>query len=209
MLMKFDLKTLLIIVLGATLLLTRMCSGGGDKPGDIINVDGKDYELLKHKVDTEYVPVEKIVTKKGEDIYHDTTIYVPLPMSFDTMEMIRNYFAMNVFKDSLKLDDSLGFVVVSDTLQMNKIRTRVWESKINKMKITDTKIVKELPKNQVYIGFNTQMNKVDVIGSVGLATTLKTKTDKMYNLNIGLMNTTNGTSPYIGGGLQWKIRLKK
>jgi hypothetical protein len=123
--------------------------------------------------------------------------------------MIRNYFAMNVFKDSLKLDDSLGFVVVSDTLQMNKIRTRVWESRINKMKITDTKIVKELPKNQVYIGFNTQMNKVDVIGSVGLATTLKTRTDKMYNLNIGLMNTTNGTSPYIGGGLQWKIRLKK
>lgn len=207
--MKFDLKTLLIIVLGATLLLTRMCSGGEDKPGDTINVDGKDYELLKHKVDTEYVPVEKIVTKKGEDIYHDTTIYVPLPMSFDTMEMIRNYFAMNVFKDSLKLDDSLGFVVVSDTLQMNKIRARVWESRINKMKITDTKIVKELPKNQVYIGFNTQMNKVDVIGSVGLATTLKTKTDKMYNLNIGLMNTTNGTSPYIGGGLQWKIRLKK
>lgn len=206
--MKFDLKTLLIIVLGVTLLLTRMCSGG-DKPGDIINVNGKDYELLKHEVDTEYVPVEKIVTKKGKDIYHDTTIYVPLPMSFDTMEMVRNYLAMNVFKDSLKLDDSLGFVVVSDTLQMNKIRTRVWESKINKIKITDTKIVKELPKNQVYIGFNTQINKVDVIGSVGLATTLKTKTDKMYNFNIGLMSTTNGTSPYVGGGLQWKIRLKK
>jgi hypothetical protein len=207
--MKLDLKTLLIIVLGAALLLTQMCSGGGDKPGDIIDVDGKKYELLKHSVDTEYVPVEKIVTKRGKDIYHDTTIYVPLPLSFDTMEMIRNYLSMNVFKDSLKLDDSLGFVVVSDTLQMNKIRTRVWESKINKIKITDTKIVKELPKNQVFIGFNTSINKVDFISSVGLSTTLKTKSDKLYNLNLGLMGSSNGMTPYIGGGLQWKIRLKK
>jgi hypothetical protein len=207
--MKLDLKTLLIIVLGIALLLTQMCSGGGDKPGDIIDVDGKKYELLKHSVDTEYVPVEKIVTKRGKDIYHDTTIYVTLPPSFDTMEMIRNYLSMNVFKDSLKLDDSLGFVVVSDTLQMNKIRTRVWESKINKIKITDTKIVKELPKNQVFIGFNTSINKVDFVSSVGLSTTLKTKNDKLYNLNLGLMGSSNGMTPYIGGGLQWKIRLKK
>lgn len=207
--MKLDLKTLLIIVLGVALLLTQMCSGGGDKPGDTINVDGKKYQLLKHTVDTEYVPVEKIVTKRGKDIYHDTTIYVPLPPSFDTMEMIRNYLSMNVFKDSLKLDDSLGFVVVSDTLQMNKIRTRVWDTKINKIKITDTKIVKELPKNQVFIGFNTSVNKVDLIGSVGLSTTLKTKGDKLYNLNVGFMGSGNGMTPYIGGGLQWKIRLKK
>lgn len=207
--MKFDLKTLLIIILGVALVLTKMCSSGGDKPGDIVNVNGRDYQLLSHEVDTEYVPVEKIVTKPGKDIYHDTTIYVPLPLSFDTLEMLKKYFSMNVYRDTLKLDDSLGLVVVSDTLQMNKIRTRVWESRVNKVTITDTKIVKELPRNQVYIGFNTQVNKADVIGSVGLATTLKTKSDKMYNLNIGLMNTSNGVTPYIGGGLQWKIRLKK
>jgi hypothetical protein len=207
--MKLDLKTILIIVLGSLLLLTQMCSGNRDKPGDTINVGGKNYQVLKHTVDTEYVPVEKIVIKRGKDIYHDTTIYVPLPASFDTMEMVKNYLAMNVFKDSLILDDSLGFIVVSDTIQMNKIRTRVWDTKINKVKIRDNKIVTELPKNQVFIGFNTSVNKVDMIGSVGIGTTLKTKSDKLYNLNLGLMNTSNGMSPYIGGGLQWKIRLKK
>lgn len=207
--MKLDLKTILIILLGSLLLLTQMCSGNRDKPGGVINVGGKNYQVLKHTVDTEYVPVEKIVIKRGKDIYHDTTIYVPLPVSFDTMEMVKNYLAMNVFKDSLILDDSLGFIVVSDTIQMNKIRTRVWDTKINKVKIRDNKIVTELPKNQVFIGFNTSVNKVDMIGSVGIGTTLKTKSDKLYNLNLGLMNTSNGMSPYIGGGLQWKIRLKK
>lgn len=207
--MKIDLKTILIVILGVALLLTQMCSGGEKKPGERINVDGKEYELLKHKVDTQYIPVENIVVKEGKDIFHDTTIYVPLPPSIDTMEMIRNYLAMNIYKDSLRLDDSLGYIVISDTLQMNKIKTRKWETKINKTMITDIKIVKELPKNQVYIGFNTSLNRTDLIGSVGLNTTLKTKTDKMYNLGVGFMNGSQGYTPYIGGGIQWKIKLKK
>ena len=43
---------------------------------------------------------------------------------------------------------------------------------------------------------------------------LNTKKDKIYNLGIGVANrvvdgTNGGLTPYINGGVYWKIRLKK
>ena len=43
---------------------------------------------------------------------------------------------------------------------------------------------------------------------------LNTKSDKIYNLGIGVANrvvdgTNGGLTPYISGGVYWKIRLKK
>ena len=49
---KFDLKTILIMALCVVLLL-RSC-GGDEEEKEIINVDGKDYELLEQKTDTIY-----------------------------------------------------------------------------------------------------------------------------------------------------------
>jgi hypothetical protein len=49
---------------------------------------------------------------------------------------------------------------------------------------------------------------------MGLFSILNTKKDKMFHLGLGVANrTTDGTSgalaPYIGGGVYWKIRIKK
>jgi hypothetical protein len=43
---------------------------------------------------------------------------------------------------------------------------------------------------------------------------VNTKKDKMFHLGLGVANrTTDGTSgalsPYIGGGVYWKLKLKK
>jgi hypothetical protein len=207
---KIDIKTILIVILGIALLLTNMCSGDKTKTNkETIKIGGKKYELLSSNVDTQYVPVEKIVLRPGKTIYKDTTIYLPIPLSVDTMNILRSYFAKNVYIDTLQLSDSLGFLVVTDTLHQNSIYNRLWYTKINKVTINDKKVVKELPKNQFFVGFNTNVNKVDIVGSAGVITTLKTKDDRMYNLGIGLMNTSNGVSPYIGGGMQWKIKLTK
>lgn len=205
---KLDVKTLLIIVLAVALLLMKMCGGETKKPGETIKIGGKKYEVLKHDIDTQYVPVTKIVTKKGKDIYHDTTIYVSLPMSFDTMEIIKNYFAKNTYRDTLKLDDSLGYIALLDTIQKNNILSRTWSSKVNKVTIKETTIVKEPAKNQLYVGINTTLNRVDIFSGVGMITTLKTKSDHMYNFGFGVMNSSNGGVPYINGGLQWKIKLR-
>ena len=57
-------------------------------------------------------------------------------------------------------------------------------------------------------------NKEDYVSAVGAGLILKTKKDKIYNLNIGVNNRTvdgtNGSfSPYIGFGTYWKIKVKK
>jgi hypothetical protein len=66
----------------------------------------------------------------------------------------------------------------------------------------------------VYFGLNGGFNKEDYVSAVGAGLILKTKKDKIYNLNIGVNNrTTDGTngtfSPYVGFGTYWKIKLKK
>jgi hypothetical protein len=43
---------------------------------------------------------------------------------------------------------------------------------------------------------------------------INTKSDKMYHLGVGVANrtidgTTGTLAPYVGGGVYWKIRLKK
>ena len=208
-LLKLDIKTLLIIVLTVIILSMKMCSGDGNKPSNTIKIDGKKYEVLKNTIDTQYVPIFKYVDRPGKDIYHESIIYQQLPVSFDTMGIIREYFAKNIYKDTLILDDFLGYISVVDTIQKNNILNRTWTSNVNKITVKETIIVKEPLRNQIFFGFNTTLNKPDIFGSVGAITTLKTKNEMMYNFGFGVGNSSNGVVPYIGLGIQWKIKIKK
>jgi hypothetical protein len=108
----------------------------------------------------------------------------------------------------------LGTVSVTDTISQNRILGRTFDAKVRERTIREELIVKEPAKNQVYYGLNAGFNKEDYVSSIGAGIILKTKKDKIYNLNIGVNNTTidgtNGTlSPFIGFGTYWKIKLKK
>jgi hypothetical protein len=108
----------------------------------------------------------------------------------------------------------LGTVSLSDTISQNKIFGRTFNSSVKQRTIKETLIVKELPKTQVYYGLTGGFNKADVVSNVGAGLLIKTKKDKIYNLGVGVSNRvtdgTNGTlSPYIGGGVYWKIKFKK
>ena len=113
------------------------------------------------------------------------------------------------------LPDSLGTVDVTDTISQNKIFGRTFNANIKQRIIKETTIVKELPKTQVYYGITGGFNKVDVVSNLGAGVLIKTKGDKIYQLGIGVANKvgtdgTNGVlSPFIGGGVFWKIKFKK
>jgi adenosyl cobinamide kinase/adenosyl cobinamide phosphate guanylyltransferase len=58
------------------------------------------------------------------------------------------------------------------------------------------------------------LDKVNFGNSIGAGVILKTKTDKLYQLNLGISNQQSATGgnqvvPYVGGGIYWKIRIKK
>jgi hypothetical protein len=208
-----NFKNIAIVALILFVLL-QWFNPGGVIPGKKVYIEGKAYEVIKHEIDTIDIVKTKVVTKKGEDIYHETIKEVVIPTIVDTQALLKDFFAKNIYKDTLQLPDSLGTIAMIDTITQNKILGRTFNASVKQRTIKETMIVKELPKTQVYYGLTGGFNKADVVSNIGTGLLIKTKKDKIYNLGIGVANRvtdgTNGTlSPYIGAGVYWKIKFKK
>jgi hypothetical protein len=209
----FNLKNIALLLL-IVIVVFQQCGGNKKGTGEIVKIDGKKYELIKHEIDTVEVVKTKVVTKKGEDIYHETIKEVNIPAIVDTQALLHDYFAKKIYKDTLHLPDSLGIVSLIDTITQNKILGRTFNASVKQRTIKETTIVKELPKTKVFYGLEGGFNKADVVSHLGFGILINTKQDKIFHLGIGAANrVTDGTNgalaPYIGGGVYWKIKFKK
>lgn len=214
-----NFNNIAIAVLIIYILLQWFNPGGIMPGGRTITIEGKKYEVIKHKIDTVEVEKTKIVTKKGKDIEHTIidvdTFLVNQPV--DTTFILKDYLAKVVYKDTLRLPDSLGTIALTDTITQNRILGRTWNAKVKERIIKEEIIVKEPAKAQVYYGLNagvTQSNYVFSVASVGAGVILKTKKDKIYQFGVGVANITNNGinssfSPLLSFGTYWKIKLKK
>jgi len=213
-----NFKNIAIVALVIWILLQWFNPGGIMPGGRTIRIDGKKYEVIKHTIDTVEVEKVKVVTKRGEDIVHEVidvdTLVLKELVNVDTAALLKDYLAKVVYKDTLTLDGGLGTIALTDTISKNRILGRTWDAKVKERTIKEELIVKEPARNQLYYGLNAGFNKEDYVSAVGAGLILKTKKDKLYNLNIGVNNrTTDGTngsfSPYVGFGTYWKIKVKK
>lgn len=211
-----NFKNIAIVALIIYVLLQWFNPGGVMPGGRTIRIEGKKYEVIKHEIDTVDVIKTKVVTKKGDDIYHETIVEkeVLIPAVIDTAVLLKDYYSKVLYKDVLVLPDSLGTVAVTDTISQNKILGRTFNANVKQRTIKETMIVKEPARNQVYYGLNGGFNKEDVVSSIGAGLMLKTKKDKIYQFTLGVNNrvvdgTTGGLSPYVGFGTYWKIKVKK
>ena len=211
-----NFKNIAIAALVIYILLQWFNPGGVMPGGRTIRIEGKKYEVIKHEIDTIDIVKTKVVTKKGEDIYHETIVEkeVIIPAVIDTMALLKDYYSKVLYKDVLVLPDSLGTVAVTDTISQNKILGRTFNANVKQRTIKETTIVKELPKTKVFYGLEGGFNKADFVSSVGAGVLINTKKDKIYQLGLGVTNqTTDGTNggftPYVRGGVYWKIKLKK
>ena len=227
-LLNMDIKTGAIILLCVFLLL-RNCTNGDTTTGEIVKVDGKKYELVEQKIDTVFIEkTVKVPTYVPKYITKEVIKEVQIPADIDSLAVIKDYYSKVTVRDTLQLNydfpeevkdslgnkppSNLGYGILTDVIGQNSIQSRDvdWYFKIPT--VYNTKVVKDLPKTQLYYGFNLGLNRTDIFSSVGGGLILKTKKDKLYQLNIGLMNQPTPTSsltPYIGGGIYWKINLKK
>ena len=210
-----NFKNIAIVALIIFVLL-QWFNPGGILPGKKVFIAGKAYEVIKHDIDTVDIVKTKIVTKKGEDIYHETIVEkeVIIPAIIDTLALLKDYYSKVLYKDVLVLPDSLGIVALNDTISQNKILGRTFNASVKQRTIKETTIVKELPKTKIFYGLEGGFNKADVVSSVGAGVLINTKKDKIYQLGLGVDNRTTdgingGFSPYIRGGVYWKIKLKK
>jgi hypothetical protein len=166
------------------------------------------HDTIPEEVEVEVeveVPVEVEVEKRIE---------VPVIQPVDTTEILKIYFAKIQHKDVLTLPDNQGTISITDTISKNSIVNRKFIADVKKMIVKDTIYTPEPRKTQVYFGFDAKFDKPNVVNLMGLGVVLKTKDEKLYKIGVGMANNiTDGTSgtltPYLGGGVYWKVKLRR
>ena len=139
-----NFKNIAILALIIYVLL-QWFNPGGVMPGcRTIRIEGKKYEIIKYEIDTVDIVKTKVVTKKGEDIYHETIVEkeVFIPAIIDTAALLKDYYSKVLYKDVLVLPDSLGTVSIIDTISQNKILGRTFNANVKQRTIKETTIVK-------------------------------------------------------------------
>lgn len=194
---------LIIAVLAVIIFLQRSCTT--TKSSEVVTINNKPYEVIKRVTDTVYIPKTQTVYKKGNTIHSTEIKYVNVPNNVDTNQILDIFFAQRIYKDTLHLKDSLGYISIIDTVSQNTITSREWKSNVNQKIINNTIYLKDLPKHQVYIG--PTFGAIKNIGSfAGASIILKTKSDNVYGVNFGYTSILN---TFIQGNILWKIKLKK
>jgi hypothetical protein len=165
------------------------------------------HDTIPQEVEVE-VEVPVMVEKPVPYAVHDT-----IQTIVDTNLIVSQYLdSKNIFTNTYKFDKKQGSITITDTISNNKIIGRKYTTKITP--IIDTLRIPEPFKRKVFGGVQASFNKPDVVGSVGLGFLINSKSNRIYQLGFGVTNRvidgTNGRlTPYINGGVYWKIKLKK
>jgi hypothetical protein len=164
------------------------------------------------------VPVESLVEVEVEvpvPYEVEKRVEIPVTQFIDTLAILKDFNAKNELKEQLILPGNLGVVNLNQVISQNKVISREFDAKITPKTVRDTIYTPTPRKTEVYYGFFGGLNRADVMPSVGLGVMLKTKNDKIIHGGLGVYNrvSDNGVSgtltPYISGGVYWKIKLKK
>lgn len=206
----FDIRHIVIVIL-LLVAVVEFINPKGIMPNrtlvlhDTIGVEVPVTDTFELEVPVEVeIPVEKLVPY----VVHDT-----IETKVDTNFIVNQYLdSKNIFTNTYKFDKKQGSITIIDTISKNKIIGRKYTTKITP--IIDTLRIPEPFKRKVFAGLEGSINKTDFMNWVGIGFLINDKSDRIYNLGIGVDNRiidgTNGTfSPYIRGGVYWKIKLKK
>jgi hypothetical protein len=184
-----SIQNVLIIALALVLLYQSQCSKKDPiEPEVIVTIETK-WDTV-NVTQTEYVPKwrTKVVTE------HDT-----IPQDIDTMSILKDYYAKYHYTDTLTLD-TLGYLVLNDTISKNSVLSRSFTSDIS---IPTTTITKEiyLNKREFYwgLGVNGGTSQLDYVGGEFM---FKNKQRNMYGIGVGV---NQDLQPTISGRMYWKI----
>jgi hypothetical protein len=136
----------------------------------------------------------------NEDKYVASDSYDSLLTKFNTL--VKELTSRKFYRDSLQLD-SIGYIVIKDTVQFNSLQKRSYDYSYKIPHITEKiTITKYAPaKSQLYIGGGFGANNLQV----GLL--YKTKKDLMLGAYVSPPLQQDGLQ--YGFQTYWKIKLKK
>jgi len=195
----------IIIILILIILLEKSCKSDNiiNKPTSVTKID----TIWKVKTDTIIKTVKVIsvihVPVPADPQYHPSNNIDTCQVRFN--RLLKDMLTKRVYADTLKLD-SLGTIVINDTVFMNALgkRTKIYDYKIPFVTKTVTITKHADPRRQLYMGGNIFGNNNN-IEMVTPGILYKSKQDNIYQINLGV--EFDGTISY-GLGMYYKIRIK-
>ena len=190
-----NIQTLLIVVLAALLFFQRSCSSTPPVESEVIIEVITKWDTLKVST-KEYVP--KYIRKTIVEI---DTFQVPI----DTISILKDYYAKYFYTDTIKVD-SLGFIVINDTVTRNLISKRDVQSNIFIPTTTITNTI-YLNKRELYggVAVGGMVNPVQnesPINYIGGELLYKNKKKQIYGFGLGI---DKDFYPIVSGRMYWKI----
>ena len=184
-----NIQTLLVVVLAALLFLQRGCSSTPPVEPEVITKVVTKWDTVTVKK-TEYVP--KIVEKVVVEI---DTFSTPI----DTVTVLKDYYAKYFYTDTIQID-TLGSIVINDTITRNLISMRDVQSNIFIPTTTITNTV-YLYKREFFGGFSVGATNQAVQNINGEILYVNKKRDA-YGFGIGL---NPDFQPIYTVRMYWKI----
>lgn len=187
-----NIQNILIVSLVVIILWLQNCSGNGGvsptSPTTITEIS-IEYDTIRETI-PEYIPKWKTRVEVKIDTF---------TQPIDTLSILADYYAKYYYKDTIKVD-TIGYVIVVDTLTRNSIFSRnvVSNFTIPTTTITNTKYINN---REFYMGLKVQ-GRTDQLNYVGGELLLKTRKDKAYSVGVGL---NQEFQPVISGGMFFKI----
>lgn len=193
-------SSIVIVILAAIIFLQRTCSGVKIPETPSVN---------SVVIDTVYIQKDTTITKTvtrlkqiylnlpGDSIFVADTNYNTLKSQYESLS--KTYSARNIYQDTI-LIDSLGKVVIRDTLQYNHLQRRSYKLSYKIPVITKTETIAS--RRQMYLGGGLSMTTGFTDLTAQVSVLYKTKKDHIF----GVYTLLNGTSkPQVGVNTFWKI----
>ncbi len=184
-----NIQTLLVVVLAVLLFYQNSCSSTPPVEPQTITEVVTRWDTLKVAT-KEYVP--KYIKKTVVNI---DTFQAPI----DTMSILRDYYAKYFYTDTIKVD-SLGFIVINDTVTRNLISKRDVQSNIFIPTTTITNTT-YLYKRELFWGASISGNQ-EQIQSINGELMYVNKKRNAYGFGVGV---DQNFQPIFTGRLYWKI----
>ena len=184
-----NIQTLLVVVLAALLFFQRGCSSTPPVEPKVITEVVTKWDTVKVE-QTEYVPqiIEKVVINID-------TFTTPI----DTVSVLKDYYAKYFYTDTIQLD-TLGSIIVNDTITRNLISFRDVQSNIFIPTTTITNTV-YLYKREFYGGISVGATNQSV-QNINAELLYINKKRQGYGIGVGL---DPNFQPIYTGRLYWKI----
>lgn len=193
---KIDARSIIILILVGIIVFMSKCN----KPKVVIENRVETETVIEY--DTVHIEHTEYVPKYYETI---VTVTDTVPLVVDTTAILKDYYTKIFYRDTISLD-TLGFILLNDTITQNRIYSRSIDSDIQIPVITNT--IKEtiyINNRELYAGpvvnFNT--NGVNFIGGSLL---LKDKLGHNFYSSIGFDHNFNVTYQV---GVNWKLQKNK